>query len=140
MLRYKKLDPNAPDLVAPEKGNAGYDLRANGNYTLSPYEYTEISTGIAIEIPPGHVGLVRGRSGLAFKNKVFSFDGTIDETYRGEWKMLVRMDGHSDFYTVSWGDKIAQVVIVPYLYDEVELVDELTDTNRGEKGFGSSGK
>lgn len=145
MIKYVKLHADAPDFIRPNDGDAGYDLRAYGDYSLNAYEWTEINTGIAIQIPRGYVGFIRGRSGLAFKQQVFSFDGTIDSIYRGEWKLFVKYDPNfyraeeNSYYRVENKDKITQVVFVPYLDAPVELVDRLDDTERGSNGFGSTG-
>lgn len=141
MLRYRKIDPTAPDLVAPTDGNAGYDLRANEDIILRGGKYTSVSTGIAVEIPHGYVGLIRGRSGMAFKANTISFDGTIDSNYRGEIKLLLKLERpNTNLYNIRRGDRVAQLVIVPYFAEQTELVDTLTETNRGNLGFGSSGR
>jgi dUTP pyrophosphatase len=147
MIKYVKLHADAPDFIRPNDGDAGYDLRSNEDVTLWSYDWTAIGTGIAIQIPRGYVGFIRGRSGLAFKGQVFSFDGTIDSVYRGEWKLLVKLDPNNYIdeenntysYQVKRGEKIAQVVFVPYLDAPVELVDRLDETERGSNGFGSTG-
>ena len=141
-IKYVKLDPNAPDFVQPNKGDAGFDIRSNEDVTIGAYDKAIVSTGIAIAIPTGYVGLVRGRSGLAFKHDIYPFHGTVDASYRGELKVLVHYDpdiGKPDTYTIKRGDKIAQMVFVQYLSEPTELVDSLEETTRGEKGFGSSG-
>lgn len=144
-LRYRKIDVNAPDLIAPENGNAGYDLATNDYVSLMPNVWVAVSTGIAVEIPKGHVGLVRGRSGMGFKLNVVAFEGTIDSNYRGELKILVRYEPNANnkyqprILEFRRGDRFAQLVIVPYFSEETELVDTLSDTNRGENGFGSTG-
>lgn len=141
LLKYTRLHEDSPHLAAPNIGDAGLDIMAYGNYVLQPYEWTIISTGVAIEIPPGYVGLVRGRSGLAFNSNIFVFHGTIDSSYRGEWKIKMKYDPPRPVYTwlIGANSKIAQVVIVPFVAPTVELVDSLTGTARGVNGFGSSG-
>jgi len=147
MIKYVKLHNDAPDFIRPNDGDAGYDLRAYGDYSINAYEWTTVRTGIALQMPKGYVGLVRGRSGLAFNTSVFPFHGTMDSIYRGEWKLLVKYDPNFPTYDdmehfahdVINGAKIAQVVFVPYLDVPVELVDRLEDTERGTNGFGSTG-
>lgn len=154
-LRYKKLSNTAPDLMLPDVGNAGFDIKADlkgqSEIILPAEKWVSVSCGIALEIPEGYVALARGRSGLAFNSKVFPFHGTIDSNYRGEIKALLRYEPNaqlsffetadSDFYTIRHGDKILQLVIVPYfIAEQVELVDELSESNRGVNGFGSTGK
>ena len=143
-IRIKKLNPNA---IIPTYGTeyaAGADLYACLDETVSIGcgETKMIGTGIAVEIPEGMVGLVYARSGLACKkglapaNKV----GVIDSDYRGEIKVaLHNHNGSGDALSVENGERIAQIVITPYIKADFDEVDELEDTSRGEKGFGSTG-
>ena len=117
-----------------------YNLKGEA-VTLLPGETKLIHTGIALEIPDGYVGLIFARSGLAAKrglapaNKV----GVIDSDYRGE--IMVALHNHSSILqTVEGGERVAQISIVPYLKAEFEETDVLTETVRGEGGFGSTGK
>ena len=117
-----------------------YNLKGEA-VTLLPGETKLIHTGIALEIPDGYVGLIFARSGLAAKrglapaNKV----GVIDSDYRGE--IMVALHNHSSILqTVEGGERVAQISIVPYLKVEFEETDVLTETVRGEGGFGSTGK
>ena len=142
-VKVKKLDSRA---VIPSRGSAaaaGADLYAltDGDISVAPGETVFVHTGIALEIPSGLVGLVYARSGLACKsglapaNKV----GVIDSDYRGE--VMVALHNHSaETRTVSSGDRIAQLVIAPYIPAVFEEADELSDTVRGEGGFGSTGR
>ena len=144
-LRIKKLNPNA---VIPSYGTdfaAGADLYACIDETVSIDcgETKMIGTGVALEIPTGYVGLVFARSGLACKkglapaNKV----GVIDSDYRGEIKVaLHNHNGSGEALCVENGERIAQIAIVPYLKAEFEETDDLENTERGESGFGSTGK
>lgn len=139
----KKLDPAAR---LPRYGTefaAGADLYAllSEPQTVAPGQTVLIHTGLALEIPEGYVGLVYARSGLASKsglapaNKV----GVIDSDYRGE--LMVALHNHSsEPRTVSDGDRIAQLVLAPYLAAQFEEAEELADTARGSGGFGSTGK
>lgn len=141
-VRFQKLDPRA---VAPRYGStaaAGADLYAVGDapVTVAPGETVFIHTGLAVEIPEGYVGLVFARSGLACKrglapaNKV----GVIDADYRGE--IMVALYNHAQMaQTVEPGERIAQLAILPYLTAQFTEADSLTDTDRGEGGFGSTG-
>ena len=141
-VRFQKLDPRA---VAPRYGSAaaaGADLYAVGDapVTIAPGETAFIHTGLAVEIPEGYVGLVFARSGLACKrglapaNKV----GVIDADYRGE--IMVALYNHAQTaQTVEPGERIAQLAILPYLTAQFTEADSLTDTDRGEGGFGSTG-
>ena len=144
-VRIKKLSEKA---TVPTYGTpyaAGADLYAciDEAIAIKPGETKMVGTGIAMEIPEGFVGLVFARSGLACKkglapaNKV----GVIDSDYRGEIKVaLHNHNGEGDALLVEAGERIAQISIVPYLKAEFELTDELEETDRGDKGFGSTGK
>ena len=143
-VRIKKLSENA---IIPTYGTpfaAGADLYAciDEKTDIAPGETKMVGTGIAMEIPEGYVGLVFARSGLACKkglapaNKV----GVIDSDYRGEIKVALHNHNISgDALSVESGERIAQISIVPYLKAEFEECDSLEDTDRGEKGFGSTG-
>ena len=142
-LKIKKLDERA---IIPTYGteySAGADLYNMGGESVSvaPGETVFIHTGLSIEIPEGYCGLIFARSGLATKrglapaNKV----GVVDSDYRGEW--MVALHNHSDkTATVEGGERVAQMVVVPYLKAEFELTDELSETERGAGGFGSTGR
>ena len=143
-LRIKKLNENA---VIPSYGSdysAGADLYAvldKDKIEIPPHETFLVHTGLAFEIPEGYVGLVFARSGLATKrglapaNKV----GVIDADYRGE--VMVSLHNHSNtLQEIDNGERVAQIAIVPFLKVEFEETDELSDTVRGEGGFGSTGK
>ena len=142
-MNIKKLNEKA---TVPTYGSAyaaGADLYAceSGEVTIAPHETKLIHTGIAMEIPEGLVGLIYARSGLASKrglapaNKV----GVIDSDYRGE--IMVALHNHSDaMQTIADGERIAQIVFAPYMAAEFSVVDELSDTVRGEGGFGSTGR
>lgn len=141
-LKIKKLNDNA---VIPSYGSAsaaGADLYAceGGEVTIKSGETKLIHTGIAMEIPEGYVGLVYARSGIAVKrglapaNKV----GVIDSDYRGE--IMVAIHNHSDIeQTIADAERIAQIVIAPYLTVDFVETEELDETERGAGGFGSTG-
>lgn len=142
-IAVKKLRANAQLPAYGSKGAAGADLYAclEEAVTIAPGETAFIPTGLAMEIPFGYVGLIYARSGMACKrglapaNKV----GVIDSDYRGEF--LVALHNHgSRPQTVDCGERIAQLVITPVLMPAYEEVSELSDTQRGEGGFGSTGK
>ena len=147
-VNVQKLDERA---VLPTYGSeeaAGMDLYAligeEKNVTIFPNQTTFIHTGIAMEIPKGYVGLIFARSGLACKgglapaNKV----GVIDSDYRGE--IMVALHNHynseDSLIQIKDGERIAQMVIVPYEKAELNVVDKLDDTARSNGGFGSTGK
>ena len=123
--------------------SAGADLRAclDAPAVLAPGETRLIPIGIAMEIPEGYVGLVFARSGLGIKHGVVPGNcvGVIDSDYRGEIMVGLYNSGESE-YTVQPGDRIAQLMVTPVVQADVELVDELDETERGAGGFGSTGK
>lgn len=119
--------------------SAGLDLRSAGDVRLDPLRWTEVLTDTAVAIPEGHVGLVRGRSGLAFRRGIIAFEGTIDNDYRGRIGVMLCATGQRHELILE-GDRIAQLVIVPYLHAEPVRVAALPDTARGAKGFGSTGR
>jgi dUTP pyrophosphatase len=140
-VKIKKLNENA---VIPTYGSpysAGADLySAMEDVTIAPHATFLIKTGLALELPVGFVGLIYARSGLASKrglapaNKV----GVIDCDYRGE--VMVALHNHSEIpQVVAKGERIAQLVITPYVVADFEEADELSETVRGEGGFGSTG-
>jgi dUTP pyrophosphatase len=118
--------------------DAGMDLRAVESVVLSPGVAQGVPTGIAIELPAGYEAQVRPRSGMALKHSLTVNFGTIDPGYRGEIRVIMFNLGRAD-YTIEKGDRIAQLVIAKY-----ESIDweegELGDSERGEGGFGSSGR
>ena len=142
-IKIKKLNENA---IIPTYGtefSAGADLYAlqGEAITVEPHQTVMIHTGLAMEIPEGYAGLIFARSGLASKrglapaNKV----GVVDPDYRGEF--MVALHNHTDEpRTVEGGERVAQLVIVPFIQGSFEVANELSETVRGEGGFGSTGK
>jgi dUTP pyrophosphatase len=141
-LEFVRLTPAA---TAPERahdGDAGYDLRAAEPVSLAPGERASVGTGIAVAIPDGHAGLVLPRSGLAMKHGIalVNAPGLIDAGYRGELRVLLLNTDREETFEVEPGDRIAQLVIVAHAAPELVEVERLTDSTRGEGGFGSSGR
>lgn len=142
-VRIKKLNERAVIPTYGSAGSAGGDLYSaeENDITVAPGQTAFIGTGLAVEIPQGLVGLVYARSGLACKkglapaNKV----GVIDSDYRGEIKVALYNHGKEP-QTVAKGERIAQLVIAPFVVAEYEETDDLSDTARGEGGFGSTGR
>jgi dUTP pyrophosphatase len=133
-----------PDAVLPRystEGDAGADLTSVGEVTLAPGERALVPTGVSLALPPGTVGLVHPRSGLAARHGVtiVNAPGTIDSGYRGEVLVnLVNLDPREPF-TVRVGDRIAQLVLQEYLHGDFSVADSLPDSARGETGHGSTG-
>ena len=142
-IKVKKLKPDATVPTMGSKLAAGADLYSaeDADVIIEPSETKFIGTGLAMEIPEGYVGLVYARSGLACKrglapaNKV----GVVDSDYRGEIKVALHNHG-KEAQTVEKGERIAQMVIAPYLSVNYEEADALSETERGEGGFGSTGR
>ncbi|MEK6950655.1 MAG: dUTP diphosphatase [Nanoarchaeota archaeon] len=137
-ISIKKLHPAAKLPAYAHLGDAGLDLYSAETTTLLPQERKLISTGIALAIPAGYVGLVWDKSGIATNHGLKTMAGVIDAGYRGEIRILIH-NLSSKPYTVEAGSKIAQLLIQPVERRKMVEVDELDDTSRGEKGFGSSG-
>lgn len=139
-LYVEKITDNAVVPFIAHFGDAGMDLFATEAVTLKPFERALIHTGIKIQLPQNTEAQIRPRSGLALKHgiTVLNTPGTIDEGYRGEIGIILINLGNEDF-EVTEGMKIAQMVIKPTLSVDVEEVDTLTSSERGEGGFGSTG-
>ncbi len=138
IIKLKKLHPDAKTPTYGSVGAACFDLYALED-TRSIFGRAIVSTGIAVEVPPGHEMVIRPRSGLALNHGVHAFSGTIDQDYRGEVKVLLVTDSSSSAFAVEKGERIAQATIQPVTRVEFEEVDELNDTQRGASGFGSTG-
>ena len=143
-IQFKKLD-HAKDLPLPSyesKYAAGMDIRAalKESIELSPNERKLIPTGLKMAMPQGYEAQIRPRSGLAYRNGITMLNtpGTIDADYRGEVKVLAVNLG-SEPFLIDHGDRIAQMVIAPVTQADINEVDELSETERAEGGFGSTG-
>lgn len=144
MIKIKKSE-NAKDLPLPKYQTefaSGMDIYANveEDTVIKAGNYGAISAGISIEIPIDYEVQVRGRSGLAFKHGIGLVNGigTIDADYRGEIAVALMNNGTSDF-VIKRGDRIAQIVVIKVVRPKVEETEELSDTVRGDGGFGSTG-
>ena len=145
IVSFCRLDPSDADVALPAHatpGASGMDVRASvrERLVLLPGERAAVPTGLAAEIPPGFELQVRPRSGLALKHGVTCLNspGTIDSDYRGEIRVILANLG-SEPFTISRGDRIAQLVLATVTPCEVRLVERLSDTERGAGGFGSTG-
>lgn len=140
-MKIKLLNPDA---VVPKRGtaySAGYDIYATDETIIASGETALISTGIACEIPENYFGGVFARSGLSVKEGLRPANcvAVIDADYRGEIRVPLHNDSKQD-RTITKGERIAQLVILPFLPVEFQVVDELSSTDRGTGGFGSTGK
>lgn len=139
-VKIKKLSDEAIIPKYAKKGDAGADLYSIEDTIIKPNERKLIHTGIAIELPENHEAQVRSRSGLALKNGivVLNSPGTVDEGYRGEVGVILCNLGQVDF-AITKGMKIAQMVIKPVEQARFLEVEQLSDSDRGQGGFGSTG-
>lgn len=138
-LPIKKLTDTAKVPTFAHETDAGMDLYADETVTIEPGERALISTGIAMAIPAGHVGLIWDKSGVATKRNIKTIAGVVDAGYRGEVKVALWNAG-TEPQTFEQGDKVAQMLIQRVCNPETIVVAELDDTDRGEGGFGSTGK
>ncbi len=122
-------------------GDAGLDLCALNPVEIAPGQRVKVATGIAIELPAGHAGLIVPRSGLAAKHglSIVNAPGLIDEGYRGELQVLLLNTDQQTPINIAAGERIAQLVVVAVSTPQLVEVDELEESARGEQGFGSSG-
>ncbi len=142
-MKLKIINKSKNELPKYEtKGSSGMDLRANLDESLiiKPLDRVLVPTGIFLEIPEGYEGQVRARSGLALKKGLSLPNGigTIDSDYRGELKVILINLGKEDI-VIENGDRIAQLVFIKYERAQIELVDELSSTDRSQGGFGHTG-
>ena len=141
VLKIKKLSSDAVIPAYQTKEAAGFDLHSIEETVINPGERKLIGTGLAFEIEFGYEVQIRPRSGLAYKHgiTVLNSPGTIDSDYRGEIKVLLINHGNEPF-EIKKGERIAQAVIAPVVQAKIVEVEELSDTQRGAGGFGSTGK
>jgi dUTP pyrophosphatase len=140
-LRVRRLDERAVLPTRAHDGDAGLDLYALEDASLAPGERGQVRTGVAVEIPDGHAGLVLPRSGLALRHGIalVNAPGLIDPGYRGELRVLLLNTDRSQPFQFSAGDRIAQLLVVRAETASVVEVEELSASARGAGGFGSSG-
>jgi dUTP pyrophosphatase len=141
-LPVAKLEEGAVVPSRAHEGDAGLDLHACEAAHIGPGERWSVGTGIAVEIPDRHAGLVLPRSGLAKKHGIalVNAPGLIDSGYRGEVRVLLLNTDPAEIFRVAPGDRIAQLVIVPIALATPVEAQALTDSARGDGGFGSSGR
>ena len=137
-MRIELLHLDAKLPTRGSDGSAGLDLYAVDDIEIPPCELRIINLGFRAEIPRGWVGLIRDRSSLGSKGFVTAA-GVIDSDYRGEWKVVIRNTRLDNSFRIVRGDRVAQVVLVPYYMGPV-MEGEVTNTMRGGGGFGSTGK
>lgn len=141
-INIKLLNENAKVPTRGSEYAAGYDLYAATDYDIeiAPHSTVKIGTGISVELPNGTFGAIFARSGLATKKGLRPANcvGVCDSDYRGEY--IVPMHNDTDeVMTIASGERIAQLIVMPFVGIEFNIVDELTETKRGDGGFGSTG-
>lgn len=141
-LRVRRLSESARLPTRAHDGDAGLDLHAAEAVHLGPGERATVGTGIAVEIPEGHAGLVLPRSGLAARHGIalVNAPGLIDSGYRGELRVLLLNTDRTEPFAVTRGDRIAQLLVTPFTAVQPFEATELAATARGGGGFGSSGR
>jgi dUTP pyrophosphatase len=138
-LKIKKLHPDAKLPRYEKEGDAAFELFALEDTTIEPDERVSVPTGIAMEIPYGCVGLIWDKSGLSHKHGLKTLGGVVDAGYRGEVRVGI-INLSKEPYTFEKGHKVAQMIVQKREEMVIEEVEELSDSERGEGGFGSTGK
>lgn len=141
-LKVQLLSDSAVLPTRAHEGDAGLDLCASEAAHIGPGERWQVPTGIAVEIPEGHAGLVLPRSGLARRHGIslVNSPGLIDSGYRGEVKVLLLNNDPAEVFRIQPGDRIAQLLITPFVTAEPVEAGELAESSRGDGGFGSTGR
>ena len=141
-LRWTRLSDAAHRPAPAHPGDAGYDLRAAEAARIEPGARASVGTGLALEIPGGHAGLVLPRSGLAARHGIalVNAPGLIDSGYRGEVRVLLLNTDRDEAFEVEVGDRIAQLLLVAHAAPELDEVADLAKSVRGAGGFGSTGR
>jgi len=140
-IPLKQIDNTVLPPQAQNRGDAGYDLRAAEDAKIEPGQRALVGTGIALAIPEGYAGFVQPRSGLAIKNGITALNspGLIDSGYRDEIKVILINHDPIETFVINKGDRIAQLVIQKYETVDFQIVEELSESERGTGGFGSTG-
>ena len=137
-----KIKRTHPESQIPTKGredsDAGWDLYARTGTTIADGEHALIPVGVAMDIPVGWVGVIKDRSGMAWKRQLEGSGGIIDASYRGEIHMILR-NFSGETVDIEPGERVGQMLFLPVPQVDFEEVDELSETVRGDGGFGSSG-
>ncbi len=138
-IRYKRLSPVVPVPRVAYKGDVAFDLHTREEVTLASGEWKKIPSGLVFELPHGYAGLVWDKSGLSNNHALKTLGGVIDSGYRGE-VMIGIINLGTEPYTFKMGEKVAQMIIQKIEQPEFMEVEELSETVRADRGFGSSGK
>ena len=138
-LKVKYLAKDIPKLAYAKEGDAAFDLFASKDVVIEPMERVQVAVGVAMEIPEGYVGLIWDKSGLSHKFGLKTLGGVIDSGYRGE-VMVGIINLSKDSYVIEKGHKVAQMIIQKREHCDIVEVNELSESERGAGGFGSTGK
>lgn len=138
-LKIKKIHPDAKLPKYATEGDAGMDLFATEEKILGPGDFWAVPVGFALEIPKGYAGLIWDKSGLSINHGLKILGGVIDSGYRGEVKVGIINLSNSE-YKIEKGHKVAQMIVQKIEHVEIIEVENLSETKRGEEGFGSTGK
>lgn len=133
------IEENCFEPKKAHQSDAGIDLRTPEDFEIKPRGSVNINTGIHVQLPRGTVGLLLSKSGLMVHHGIVTAGGVIDEGYTGSICVTLRNDSDKA-YKFRSGDKITQLVILPVVHTDINVVDSLEDTERGANGFGSSGR
>jgi dUTP pyrophosphatase len=139
ILKIKKLDPKA---IIPTRANptdAGADLYALEDIRIQPNSRELVRTGISLEVPESYYARIAPRSGLAYKSGIDVLAGVVDSSYRGEVGVILLNTDSQKIFNIRAGDRIAQLIIEAHYNMTIKEVDSLSDTTRGDGGFGSTG-
>lgn len=139
MIKFHKVTTDAKIPKRGSDGAAGFDLYSNSTHELRPKDRVVVNTGITLEIPPNAAGIIKPRSGIAVKYGIDVGAGVIDSDYRGEIKVLLINHG-DEVFRIKAGDRIAQILFIQVIVDAVEADSYLSETDRGQSGFGSTGR
>ncbi len=134
-----RLDPGAYKPERAHDTDAGLDIRTPSPVHIPRGGYAVVNTGVHVELPQGTCGILKSKSGLSVLHCLHTVDGVIDEGYTGEIVVKLHNGGTGSIY-LSAGDKITQLVIFPVVKPDIEIVDKLSETERGAAGFGSTGR
>ena len=140
-IKVQRLHENAMPPFRATEESAGLDFMSAYDYKLLKGTTKKVNTGIAVEIPKGYVGILSIRSSLAKQGlSLANSIGVIDSDYRGSVDALIRYAGEGESYSLSRGDRVFQMLVIPVSIVDVKVVNELSSTERGDGGFGSTGK
>jgi len=138
IIRFKKISEDSKVPSFANEGDAGMDLYASEDMEVARGEIKAVPTGVKMELPKGYVALIWDKSGIALKSGIKTMGGVLDSGYRGEIKVIVT-NLSDEVFEVKKGDKVAQMLIQKVESPEVEITEDLSDSERGDGGFGSTG-